>query len=241
MQFGQRAHQYAEHAHVQRQMADWLAEWLPGLGAPDCRVVEFGAGEGLFTRRALAYYYNLLAIDLASQMVVVGRGRAAGAEWREGDAWEAVGLSTDVSLVLSASLMQWCPDPATILRRWRSVLPTGARMLHGFYVDPTLAGLRALQGADTLPLQWRRPEEWRMAFEKAGWRIEQIDTVEHCVRYRSALELLRSLHGVGAVRRGQAYGLRLRRILREYDRQHALPEGGVSANWTFCRVQCLAR
>lgn len=238
MQFDQRADRYAEHAHVQRQMADWLAEWLPEISGG--MAIEYGAGEGMFTRRALPYFEDLFAIDVAPRMVAVGRERAPNAEWGQGDAWMGTGLGPDVDAVLSASLLQWCPEPATIFQRWREMLRPGARMLHGFYVDPTLNELEELQGRDSMPLNWRTPEQWRAALETTGWTIERMESETRCVTYRSALELLRSLHGVGAVRRGGLRGTRLRRIIREYDCRHATENGGVYAHWTFCRVQARA-
>lgn len=233
MQFDQRAETYAEHAHVQRQMADWLAEWLPA--AAGGRALEYGAGEGMFTRRALPHFNEVHAVDLAPRMVAVGRERAPEAVWTQGDAWRGDGLSSEVDAVLSASLMQWCPDPEAILRRWRNSLRPGVTMLHGFYAAPTLGELHALQGGATL-LEWRGVEQWRAALVNAGWTVERMEAQEHSVRYCSALDLLRSLHGVGAVRRGGLRGTRLRRLIREYDQRHALPEGGVYAGWTYCRV-----
>jgi len=236
MQFDQRAEQYAEHAEVQRAMADWLTEWLPDVSQSLGSAVEFGAGEGMFTRRAWTSFQDFYAIDVAPRMVSVGQTRAPQAEWRQGDAWQGEGLGPDVDAVLSSSLMQWCPDPALIFQQWREQLKPGACMLHGFYVDPTLSELQELQGTSAAPLQWRTTDQWIEALSQAGWSIDRIETEKRCFVYRSALDFLRSLHGVGAVRRSGVRGSRLRYLIREYDRRHAVKGGGVYANWTFCRL-----
>lgn len=237
MRFDERAHVYAQHAHVQRQMAQWLAEWLDAVMFVGDRVVEYGAGEGLFTQMLTGRLADITAVDLAPRMVQQGAQNAPDAQWRQGDAWAGVTLEPTVDVVVSSSVMQWCPDPVEILRDWRSRLASGARMLHGFYIDPTLMELRSLQGEESAPLNWLTAEQWRSAFIEAGWEIERIDHETKRVVYPNSLELLRSLHGVGAVRRGQMRGTRLRRLIRDYDQRFANEGGGVYANWTFCRVQ----
>lgn len=237
MQFDQRAEQYGQHAQVQRAMADWLAEWLPAVANPSGMAMEYGAGEGMFTRCAWPHFQDVLAVDLAPRMVAAGRERAPEADWRQGDAWLGDGLGPDVDAVLSSSLLQWCPNPKAVFQRWREVLRPGAKMLHGFYVDPTLSELQALQGESLLA--WRPAQAWLDALEQTGWKVVRGEAETRTVNYRSALELLRSLHGVGAVRRGSVRGSRLRRLIREYDRRFATDDG-VHASWTFCRIQAKA-
>ncbi len=240
MRFNEKAHCYALHADVQREMAAWLAEWLdPGLCA-NCRALEYGAGEGIFTHHAVGSFMELVAMDLAPRMVELGRASAPNAIWREGNAWTGVGLNHTVGFVMSSSLMQWCPDPTRVLGLWRHQLPKGARMLHGFYIDPTLQELRALQGEVASPLTWLNAEEWRNAFHNAGWAVERFEVEDRSFRYASALDFMRSLHGVGAVSRSQITGSGLRRLIREYDRLHFAEGGGVYASWTFCRVQVVS-
>ncbi|GHB95049.1 methyltransferase domain-containing protein [Cerasicoccus arenae] len=240
MRFDECAHRYAEHAMVQRQMADWLAEWLDPAICANGNAVEFGAGEGMFTRRALPCFSHLRAVDMAPRMVELGREHVPQATWMQGDAWNGTGLDSSVSMVLSSSLMQWNPDPVNVLRLWHDQLPKGARMLHGIYVDPTLPELRNLQGDGSMPLTWLTPNQWTAAFKDAGWTLERFESETRCIIYPSALGLLRSLHGVGAVSRDAMSGVNLRKLIREYDRLHAVESGGVYANWTFCRIQAMA-
>lgn len=240
MRFDERAHCYAEHAYVQREMADWLAEWLDPSVSAHCHALEYGAGEGMFTRRAAPYFKHLTSVDVAPRMVEQGRQAAPEADWQVGDAWTGFGMDESVDYVVSSSMMQWCPDPVEILRLWRSKLPKGARMLHGLYVEPTLKELRALQGEVSSPLTWFSAEHWRTAFKDAGWQVERFEAEDRRIVYKNALELMRSLHGVGAVRRSQMGSSSLRRLIREYDRRFAASGGGVYANWSFCRVQVIS-
>jgi malonyl-CoA O-methyltransferase len=218
--FSRAAEGYAEHARVQRAMADWLAEWLPEA--------RRGAGTGEFTRRALPWTGRYVATDLAAGMCAAGARAVPGAEWREASAdcpptgrWD---------WVFSASMLQWVANPEPVLRAWRQELVPGGRMLAGLFVAETLPELRDLLGGWS-PVPWRTAAEWRAAAEAAGWRLRRETVERRAFAYASAQALLRSVHGVGAApERRQSTGP-LRRWLK------AQGEGPMHATWTFYRFE----
>ena len=72
-EFDRRASDYERHAPVQREAAQWLAEWLPGeIEHP---ALELGAGTGLFTRHLVGRTKRLVASDIAPRMVQAGIDR----------------------------------------------------------------------------------------------------------------------------------------------------------------------
>lgn len=235
MRFNERAHCYEAHACVQREMIRWLEPWLDDLADPNARAIEFGAGDGQFTAHAVKRFRTLVAVDQAPRMLEVGAVRVPNAFWRRDDAWTVMGRPSQANTILSSSLLQWCPDPAATFRRWRDILLPGGRLLHGFYIDPTLPELTEVLDESVLPLRWRGLEEWRTALETAGFTVERMESESRRFAYDNALALLRSLHGVGAVAGGRLGPGRLRGAARDYDRRFARDGGGVEATWTFCR------
>ncbi|MCC6491469.1 MAG: methyltransferase domain-containing protein [Pirellulales bacterium] len=233
--FNERAATYRQAAVVQRQLADWLAEWLEEkqtlLGKS---AIELGAGDGLFTQRLAPRLDRVTAIDAAPQMVSRGRGRVPHVQWRVGDAWRLDAPAVD--RLYSASLLQWLPQPAQALRRWRHLVKPQGRMLHGFYTAPTLTEWAAAV-SDCSPLAWRTADQWSASFRDAGWDVLRSESSTRNVRFDSSLDLLRFFHRTGAVApRGLGAGS-LRPLLDQYDRQYALPQGGVRSTWTFFRIE----
>ena len=128
-------------------------------------------------------------------MVERGRSAVPSARWQVGDAWSLDAAPVD--RLYSASLLQWCPTPRKTLAHWRDSVKPGGRMLHGFYVAPTLWEWETLAGSSP-GLKWRTADEWDAAFREAGWRVLRREVQQRSVRFDSALALLRFFHKTGA-------------------------------------------
>jgi len=236
MRFDACAHRYGAHARIQSDLAKWLAQWLPCLPRRAGRVLEYGAGDGLFTHHLPHDFTEVKAVDASPRMVALGRAALPAVNWEVGDAWEAAGAAPPYDAIVSASLLQWCPCPERVLASWGSLLPPGGRMLHGFYVAPTLPELATLAGPEASPLEWRSASQWRDYFKARGLHIERSEVRERVYSFENARALMRHLHGIGAVQAGHLGAGRLRRLLRDYDTEFAHPEGGVYTTWSFFRV-----
>jgi SAM-dependent methyltransferase len=248
--FNECAESYADHAVVQRALAAWLAEWLePSQSLRELSALELGAGDGCFTRYLAERAGRLTAIDEAPRMVRRGRRAVSSARWRVGDAWTIA--AEPVERLYSASLLQWCPSPVETLRHWRRAVKPGGRMLHGFYVAPTLWEWESLAGP-ARGLAWRTPAEWEEAFQEAGWRVLRHEAQHRSVRLESALALLRFFHKTGAATPVGTGAGKLQRMLREYDARFAWNAtvnadsteapanalaGGVVSTWAFFRIE----
>lgn len=233
--FNERADTYRESAVVQRELAAWLAEWLePAEQLAGLTALELGAGDGLFTALLASRVRRLTAIDAAPRMVARGAEHVPQIAWRTGNAWQLA--DEQVDRLYSASLLQWCDRPQATLRRWQRLVKPGGRMLHGFYIAPTLAEFESLTGAPPA-VAWRSGDQWLEALRAAGWEVIRSESQTRLFRFSSALELLRFFHRTGAAMpRGIGPGA-LRRLLAEYDRRFAHALGGVGSTWTFFRVE----
>lgn len=233
--FNERADTYSQAAVVQRQLAEWLAEWLePAEMLAPLSALELGAGDGMFTRRLAPRTGRLVAIDSAPRMVERGVAQLPHVQWRIGDAWQLA--AEPVDRLYSASLLQWCEHPQQTLRRWRRLVKPGGRMLHGFYVSPTLAEWESLAGA-TPAVVWHTSAEWGDFFRAAGWEVARQEVRRHSFQFDSALSLLRFFHRTGAATpRGLGVGA-LRRLLRQYERRFRVGPLGVVSTWAFCRIE----
>jgi SAM-dependent methyltransferase len=232
-------------------MAKWLGEWLePAEMLRQLSALELGAGDGCFTRQLAERTSSLTAIDEAPRMVRRGRGVVPAAQWQVGDAWSVD--AEPVHRLYSASLLQWCPAPREALAHWRRVVKPGGRMLHGFYVAPTLWEWESLAGPSR-GLTWRTAEEWDVAFREAGWGVLRHEVQRRRVRFESALALLRFFHKTGAATPVGMTAGTVRRILREYEARFARrgrPAGingecarslsyGIVSTWAFFRIEAV--
>lgn len=229
--FGRAARTYDGHAVVQEALAGWVADWLPAERTG--RALELGAGPGVFTRRLLPWRGVLTATDMAEAMCQRARAALPDVTWRVMRAEEPEGEAHD--WMFSSSMLQWVENPRAVFTAWRRALRPGGRVLAGLFAEGSLPELRALTRGWT-PLTWRLPDEWAESLALGGLRLVRAEAEERVFYHRSALHLLRSLHGVGAAPFHQFTPGRLRRLLREYDAQHS-DARGVRSTWVFHRFE----
>lgn len=235
--FNRRAGTYAANAGVQRREAEWLGEWIE-RGLPEqTRMWEVGSGTGFFTRELVKRGYRVLATDIAPEMVAQGRRACPEADWVIHDSWRLPENVCD--RLYSSSLLQWMPSPEKTLRVFFDALRAGGRMLHGFFVAPSLRELYSLVDPAALPLRWRTEDEWLAAFEKAGFRILRAEARTEVAEYSGAADFLKKLRDTGVTgTRGRLSAGALRGVMREYDRRFSLgANGAVAATWRFLRLE----
>lgn len=229
--FDRAAVRYRQHARVQRDMASWLADWIPAERTG--RALEVGAGCGLFTEHLVPWRGEFLATDASAAMCAAGRELVPSAVWcvmtaeiLEGSGW---------NWIFSSSMLQWVARPGDVLRGWRDRLAPGGRILAGLFVAGTLPELSAVIG-DRAPVTWRPPAAWRDHIAQAGLELVRDATEAREYTYASALALWRTLHATGAAPRRRVSAAQLRTWLREYDDRFSTP-AGVRATWTFHRFE----
>lgn len=230
--FDRRADRYDNHASLQREVASWLAEWLPDqVPAP---ALEMGAGTGIFTRHIAARTPQLVACDVAPRMIDIGRRQLPGILWSLADATHPPGESGYHS-VFSCSLIQWLPDPALTFRTWHQRTVPGARLLSGWFIQGTLADFYAIC-PDVSPVVWRTAHEWLEMLGQAGWKVVRSEERSFPRIHQRAVDMLRAVHDVGAVVPGRLTVAGLRQALRRYDARHRSVDS-VRSDFVFLRVE----
>ena len=233
--FDEAAHAYHESAFVQKDLAEWLAEWLePDLSGKTA--LEFGAGTGMFSQWLVKGGASLRATDVARAMVEEGKLNVPAARWERLDAW-VPGILPKFDRIYSSSLLQWCQNPKQTFQRWRSALQPDGRILCGLLAKESLRELEAVLPGST-PFAWLSPQEWQEAFGSAGFTILRSEATSRVFTFPSARVLLRFLREVGATDRHQFGAGTLRTALRQYGARFPSLDGkGIRSTWNFFRIE----
>jgi malonyl-CoA O-methyltransferase len=235
MRFDLKAATYDQAAVIQATLADWVAEWIEPTWPKVARVLEFGAGTGLLTRR-LANRGRLTATDLSARMVQIGQQRLPEVRWKIANAWSP--SMGPVDRLFSSAMLQWAPDPQRVLNTWFRLVAPNGRMVHGLFVSPTLPELSSIAN-NPVPVQWRSADTWVAMLRQAGFEVcrWETSTIKQC--HPNARQFLRQLHDTGATATiPQLRVDELRRMIAEFDRRYAGHDGKVEVTWTLMRVEC---
>lgn len=225
--------EYDDHARIQSITSRWLAEWLEKCGA-GLEAIEYGAGTGGFTRYLqLLHFDSLLATDVSKRMVDVGRKACPNPDWGVEDAWNPQTVGVD--RIYSSNLLQWCEDPVAVLKRWRAAMKPGGCLLAGVFIEGSLREFSSINpgfGA----FSWKSVEDWIQAFEQAGWQVERYEQRQDQESFPDALEALKSLHSLGAVKERRMNYSQLKQFLKCCDERKVADEFLLS--WHSLRIEC---
>lgn len=220
---------------MQREAAQWLAEWLPAqIESP---ALELGAGTGLFTRHLDGRTAKLVVCDHSPQMIAAGRAVLPAVEWVQADAAQPPARHDGYRWLFSCSLMQWIPDPMRAFRAWKDGSADGARLISGWFIRGTLDDFFAVC-PEASPFVWRDAAEWTDLLAQGGWIVHRQETKKFNRCYPDSVTMLRSIHNVGAVVPRRVGAGKLRGALRRYDQAHQSSEG-VRATFEFLRVEAV--
>jgi malonyl-CoA O-methyltransferase len=231
--FGKKADSYDEHAFVQADAAEWLAEWIVALKCKSC--LELGAGTGLLTRHLKGKFEHLECSDIEPTMVEFCRKKFPSATHSVRDAWAKQNDTGKWDLVTTSSVLQWANHPERVMQNWRELLRPNGRIVAGLFVKPSLPEMFEVTGGES-PLIWRDIPTWNAIFESAGLKVERIEDKTTRYNYKSALDFWKSIHGIGAAVSRKISPSQMMRFFRNYESKFS-DEDGVYATWTFCRVE----
>jgi malonyl-CoA O-methyltransferase len=249
LRFGRSAARYEANAAVQIRMADALISLWGGRSAPD-RVLEFGCGTGLLTRRVHKQFphASLFATDAAQEMVEIARSHlgdssvsfatldAQGTDRSRADIL-AHAAHVPVDLVISGALVQWFSNLAEHLHFAASLAKPGAAYLVSGFDKANFPELNALLSEP--PFSYSNfPGHGQSDLESAsmasGWSVGGYlawDDVEVLPSARAVLQRMQDLGSVRDPREGGRMSrANLAHLLAEYERRFAV-EGGVRLTW----------
>lgn len=250
LRFGRAAARYEAHADIQARMADaLLALW--GERPDPARILEFGCGTGLLTRRLRARFADakLVATDASEAMLDAARASMATDAIAEFALLDAAGTALPPENVLhaapfdmlaSGAVVQWFPDLAAHFRFAASLSSAGACYLVSGFGAGNFPELNALLMEP--PFSYNRfpghdPRDVEAAAVRAGWSVGGMLSWEEVEVLPSPRDVLQRLQDLGAVRDpregGRMTRANLAHLLSEYARRFAEPEGkgGVRLTW----------
>ena len=161
-------------------------ELVDGLGIESgMAVLDLGSGDGTTALPAARRGADVLAVDIASNLVDAGNERARQAglhnlRFEQGDASNLAGLAdSSFDLVVSIFGAMFAPRPYDVAREMVRVTRPGGRIVMGNWIpgDPTLvAQILSISAAYTppppegfvSPMTWGNEGEVRRRFEAAG-------------------------------------------------------------------------
>jgi len=224
--FERAAATYDAAAALQNEVGSRLVERLDFIRMQPRRILDLGAGTGVFTRVLGKRYRKaeVIALDIAPAMLQHARARAGW--WRRpscvcGDA-ESLPFSDDsFDFIFSNLMLQWCSDLPATLAELRRVLAPGGLLMFTTLGPDTLGELRASWGSVdgyTHVNPFMDMHDIGDALLQARWAEPVMDSERLTVTYRDLATLMRDLKHIGAhnVNRGRARGLTGKRRFREF-------------------------
>jgi len=219
-----RAHDYDQHASVQRVVADRLAARILALDLPPgARVLEIGCGTGFLGAGIVGRlpYGQYWMTDVAPGMLDQARRRFAGAQGI--DFVEMNGAEPTIpgpfDLICSSLAMQWLPDLPDAVGRLRGLLARGGRLAFTTLAAGSFAQWRAAYG-DDMP---GTPDYPSADSLRALGLDVSVESIDH--RYRNAHDFLAALKAIGAGTPQPGYQplqpSLLRAIMRRFDAEGA--------------------
>ncbi|MGV9791075.1 class I SAM-dependent methyltransferase [Streptomyces sp. NPDC003435] len=127
---------------IRAAWTDRLRGWLPGQPSD---VLDLGCGTGSLALLAAEQGHRVTGVDASPAMVERARAKLAGRDARvlRGDAAVPPVVDQGYDVILVRHVLWTLPDPAEVLRHWRTLLRPGGRfvLVEGVWGTVTPAGI----------------------------------------------------------------------------------------------------
>ncbi len=205
--FAKAALSYDAMAVLQRQVGRAL---IPKVAlAHDALLVDVGCGTGFFTQqlRETALLKNIFGLDIAFPMLLKTQDRLSTTPLLCADAEQLPFVSHCLDGLVSNLALQWCLEIESMFVEVRRVLKAKGQFVFSTFGERALYELKnAWAQVDEYPHvnEFCRLSEIKQQLQAAGFIDVQIESQLYLVKYRSVIELMRELKGIGAHNVSQA-------------------------------------
>ena len=223
--FDRAADTYDAVAALQNEIGDRLVERLDYIRLQPRRILDLGAGTGMFSAALLKRYRkaDVIALDIAERMLQ--RVQARGGWFRKprcvcADAETLPFADDSVDFIFSNLMLQWCNDLESTLAELRRVLAPGGLLMFTTFGPDTLMELRASwEAVDgyTHVNTFVDMHDVGDALVTTQWAEPVMDSERITVTYRQLPVLMRDLKHIGAhnVTAGRPRGLTGKRHMQQ--------------------------
>ena len=205
--FNRSAQDYAEHAVLQRTVAERLLERLELVSISPKVIIDAGSGPGGAARRLAKRYKGaqVLQLDLSMQMLNQSRSQDSRFFSKQqyicGDAESLPLENNSMELVFSSLMLQWCNDLDATFAQFKSTLKKQGLFLFATLGPDTLKELRSSWAEvddDVHVNTFIDMHDIGDALVRAGF-VEPVMDVEHItLTYEDGFSLMRDLKTLGA-------------------------------------------
>lgn len=231
--FSRAAHDYEQHAVLQKLVAERLLARLDLIKLSPRQIIDAGAGAGASARALKKKYRSarIIQIDLSQAMLLHSRQKSSrwfsGHYFVCGDA-EYLPLETGkADLVFSSLMLQWCNKPDRAFAETRRVLRPGGLYLFATLGPDTLGELRqSWSGVDDggHVHSFMDMHDIGDALTREGMEGVVMETERITLTYKDCVQLMRDLKTLGA---NNAHSIRnkgltgrdkLQRLVQNYEK-----------------------
>jgi len=223
--FEKAAGTYDEAAVLQNEIGDRLMERLDYIRLQPRRILDLGAGTGMFTRALMKRYRkaDVVALDIAQPMLHCVKQRAG---WLRkpgcvcGDSETLPFADDSFDFIFSNLMLQWCTDLEATFIELRRVLSPGGLLMFTTFGPDTLMELRASwEAVDgyTHVNSFIDLHDVGDSLLHTKWAEPVMDSERITVTYRELRGLMQDLKHIGAhnVTSGRPRGLTGKRHLQQ--------------------------
>ncbi|MBT8117869.1 MAG: malonyl-ACP O-methyltransferase BioC [Gammaproteobacteria bacterium] len=234
---------YDAAAELQYEIGDRMMERLDFIRLQPKRILDLGAGTGMFTAALLKRYRkaDIVALDIAPAMLAHVQARAG---WLRkpacicADAEQLPFADDSFEFIFSNLMLQWCTDLEGTLAELRRILAPGGLLMFTTFGPDTLMELRtSWQAADGHTHVNRFPDLHDVGdlLVRTRWADPVMDSERMTVTYRELRRLLQDLKQIGAhnVTLGRLRGLTGRHRWRAFSEayEHYRADGVLPASY----------
>ena len=203
--FGAAASSYDQLAGLQRQVGRDLLSLFPPVET-DGWVMDLGCGTGFLTRQLLKInqQQSLLAVDIALPMLTAARQKNSldsQIAYLCADAENLALTAGSMQQIYSNLALQWCENLPAVFRRCRCLLQSDGQLVFATFGPKTLQELKAawaqVDSYDHVNQFYTQADVVGFLAE-AGFTDVRAESRMYQHQYRTVLELMHELKGIGA-------------------------------------------